>query len=123
MGRKSLLVIHMLYGFIVFVYPRNLPALAQKPQPDIQPFPVLSMLNEAQSAYELGNRLLNQGSYEAAITQYTHAIELNPYLTLAYTYRGLAYDKQGDYENALADFAYAIQLSPEDTVAYFNRGV
>ena len=41
-------------------------------------------------AYVRGNKLYNQGDYQAAISDYDEAIRLDPKYTRAYNNRGLA---------------------------------
>jgi tetratricopeptide (TPR) repeat protein len=60
--------------------------------------------------------------YQAAVDDYTAAIELKPEpLSPAYFARGLAYQGVGDYPPAIADFTRVIELEPNSTDAYDAR--
>jgi hypothetical protein len=52
--------------------------------------------------------------FDAAITDYTRALELNPDNPDIYVARALARQIQGDFLNALADYDKAIELNPDD---------
>ena len=60
--------------------------------------------------------------YEAALADYSRAIELDPKYTQAYTNRGTTYDALQQYEVALADYGRAIELDSNFAQAYYNRG-
>lgn len=62
------------------------------------------------------------GSQDAAIADYTRAIELNPEYLDAYNNRGSIYASQEKYEEALADFNSTIALDPIYDLGYHNRG-
>lgn len=51
------------------------------------------------------------GKYEAALTDFNHALELNPKLAEAYGNRGLAYKAMGQVEKAIADFERVLELT------------
>ena len=59
---------------------------------------------------------------EAAITDYSEAIKLDPTNALAYFNRGNAYDQLGEHDLAIADYTEAIKLDPTDPDAFNNRG-
>ena len=61
--------------------------------------------------------------YDAAITHYTEAINLNPEYADAYNNRGIAYGRTGDFAAAIEDFNKAIDLAPENASCYNNRGL
>ena len=64
-----------------------------------------------QGQYELGIRLLNEGSYEEAILAFTAAIEIEPNRAALYLARGDAYAAQEDgLENGAADYGQAVTL-------------
>ena len=63
-----------------------------------------------------------QNSYEEALADFTHAIELEPQYAAVYNNRGGALKDLGRHEEALVDFARAIELEPQDAAAYYNRG-
>ena len=60
---------------------------------------------------------------EAAIGDYTRAIELDPKYAAAYSNRGNAKQAKGDLDGAIADCDRAIELNPKDAIAHKNRGV
>lgn len=62
-------------------------------------------------------------TYEAAVEDYTRAIELAPNLSAAYNNRGIVYAAQQEYELALADFARVLDLDGNDVSGYNNRAV
>ena len=60
-----------------------------------------------------GNKLYNQGDYQAAISDYDEAIRLDPKYTIAYYNRGSAKNELGDSEAAISDYDEAIRLNPD----------
>lgn len=62
------------------------------------------------------------GNYDAAIADYTKALELNSSFLSAYLNRGRAKTNQGNFDGAVADFSQAAKLRPNDADAYFERG-
>jgi tetratricopeptide (TPR) repeat protein len=62
------------------------------------------------------------GNVDAAISEYTQAVNLDPKFVDAYNNRGLAYHKKGDLDAALKDFNKAIALNPKCVDAYDSRG-
>lgn len=60
--------------------------------------------------------------YDAAISDFSAAIRLNPANAEAYFDRGLVYRQTGANEAAIADYTKAIRLSPNYAEAYNNRG-
>jgi tetratricopeptide (TPR) repeat protein len=63
------------------------------------------------------------GDFQAAIENFTKAIELNPNFYEAFCERGIAKDYLKDYSGAIEDFSKAIELNPAYTFAYANRGL
>ena len=61
------------------------------------------------------------GNYDAAIAEYTKALELNSSNLGAYVYRGQAKAAQGNFDGAAADFSQAIKLKPTFAEGYFSR--
>ncbi|MBI2900173.1 MAG: tetratricopeptide repeat protein, partial [Planctomycetes bacterium] len=59
---------------------------------------------------------------DAAIADYTQAIEIDPRNLFAYNNRGVARSVQGRIDDAIADYTKAIEIDPRDTTAYHNRG-
>ena len=69
------------------------------------------------------NDEMNKGNYDAAIADYTKAIESDPTLPVPYLNRGLAKQAKGDVDGAIADDDKAIELNPNYAAAYHNRGL
>jgi tetratricopeptide (TPR) repeat protein len=61
--------------------------------------------------------------YEAAIADFTHAIELDPADVKPYFNRGLTYHALRQHEVVLADYTRAIELDPDLAEAYVSRGL
>lgn len=60
--------------------------------------------------------------YDAAIRDYTKAVQINPNYAEAFNARGFIYDSQGKFEEAIKDFSSAIKADPTLADAYNNRG-
>ena len=60
---------------------------------------------------------------DAAIADFSKAIDLNPRMSKAFMDRGLAYASQHELRLASEDFSQAIQLNPKDAQAYMNRAL
>jgi tetratricopeptide (TPR) repeat protein len=88
--------------------------------------PAVAPANKAASGAEA--HIVRAKEYEgkrdddAAIAEYTKAIELDPDNAEAYNRRGIAYGKKGDGDRAFAGFNRAIKLDPDYAEAYCNRG-
>jgi tetratricopeptide (TPR) repeat protein len=78
--------------------------------------------NNAEACFSWGNTYLDKRDYDRAITNYSHAIRLNPNFADAYNNRGLAYFYKRDYDKAITDFSETIRLNSNYVVAYYNRG-
>ena len=63
------------------------------------------------------------GNFDAAIENFTQAIEVRPDSTYAYNNRGWAHLRNGNVDAAMADLNYALELNPENPHAYNNRGL
>ena len=48
-----------------------------------------------------------------AIDEYTKAIQLAPYDSVAYAQRGVSYNVLGQYQNSMNDYGKTIQLDPD----------
>jgi tetratricopeptide (TPR) repeat protein len=83
---------------------------------------------EAEAHYNQGLAHANRREWDAAIRDYTKAIELDPESTLAYRGRGGAHARKGDYDAAIKDLGKAFTLDPryEDVggrgLAYGQKG-
>jgi tetratricopeptide (TPR) repeat protein len=63
---------------------------------------------------ELGKIYFNTGAFDAAISAYTRAIELNPEFGLPYSNLALAYVQKGKYPEALSYYRKSISLMKEN---------
>ena len=74
--------------------------------------------------YERGNLYFALGEYQAAIENYTQAINLQPdlYLIAYYRNRGLARTQLKDYQGAISDFSHVLQINPKMGEIYQQRG-
>jgi len=70
-----------------------------------------------------GRALAKAGQYDAAIEDFSRALEANPRLALARIDRGLAYQAMGDLVQAITDFTWAILINPSQPEAYNLRGI
>jgi len=61
-----------------------------------------------------------QGELDAAILDYTHALEINPQNALCYLIRGTIYSEQERYEEALVDYQLAYELDQTNVQVYVN---
>jgi Tfp pilus assembly protein PilF len=68
-----------------------------------------------------GTAQLKLGESNAAIRDFTRALEIDPGYSRAYHLRGLALEKQGNTKEALEDFSRAIELDSDYGAAYFSR--
>lgn len=80
-----------------------------------------AQLVTAWQAFENGNRLMIEGKYEDALSQYNQAVAGKP-TYMHYFSRGKAYARLERFEDAIQDFTRAIELSPNFSHAYFYRG-
>jgi len=76
---------------------------------------------KAAELYNQGVAYSKKGQYDLAISEYTKAIEIQPYAYI-YAGRGDAYYKKGQYDQAISDFSKAIEIDPKYADAYFGRG-
>lgn len=70
-----------------------------------------------------GNSLINHRENRAALTDFDHALEIDPKSVLALANRGIAHYWLGDYDQAKADFDKATELSPLEPVAFRGHGL
>jgi len=93
------------------------------PQPKVEASPVSTPKPPDYTVYQnKGNANFVMGEYDAAITDYSKAIELNPKESSIYFSRGLAYFNNKSFNPAIADFDKVIELDPKEAMAYFKRG-
>jgi len=73
--------------------------------------------------YTLGNSENSKGDYDAAIINYTKAIELSPTFTDVYLNRGNSEFTEKNLDAAIADYSKVIELAPNTFLAYLDRGL
>lgn len=79
--------------------------------------------NNRDAHWGRGIALTNVGKNEAAVKEFTTAMELMGGNDLeSLELRGVAYRKMGDYDRAMKDFNELIRVQPKDSWAYFHRG-
>lgn len=84
--------------------------------------PAKDARTQALEAQNEAHALVLEGRLDEAITQYSHAIALDPNIALIYQGRGVAYTGVQDYAAAIADFNRAIELDPDRSATYLERG-
>jgi len=78
---------------------------------------------EKDMAMEKAESHLEKEEYDAAISAYTTALDLDSTESAAYCGRGNAYLGKGDNDKAVTDYSEAIRLDPKCSQAYFCRGL
>ncbi len=76
--------------------------------------------DEARAAKARGDRLSEAGDFDAAVSAYRQALELEPEYALACNELGTALFRLGRREQALEKFERAVELDDEYAVAWFN---
>ncbi|MBN2120729.1 MAG: tetratricopeptide repeat protein [Candidatus Omnitrophica bacterium] len=71
---------------------------------------------------EKGNLRFSAGDYQEAISCYSQALELNPYLLAGLHNLGLAFFILGDYSQSIVNFKKVIDLQPFNGHPYFYLG-
>jgi tetratricopeptide (TPR) repeat protein len=77
--------------------------------------------NDAVTFYCRGNLKSRLNDYDAAIAEYTKAIELNAGFALAYYDRGIQKYYKNEFEEAIKDFDKSIAIEPA-AITYIGRG-
>jgi tetratricopeptide (TPR) repeat protein len=78
----------------------------------------------SQAYFFRGNiHVLSTAEYEAALADYTRALELNSGDYEAYINRGNTYYALGQYDAALADYNRALELKPGIAETYYDRAI
>lgn len=75
-----------------------------------------------EGATRKGIELAEQKQFDAAIAEFTKAIQADPGNARYYRNRGSAYRQAGRFPEAVSDFSKAIQVAPKDPLGYFERG-
>jgi len=73
--------------------------------------------------YHRGLAHLCRQDLNAAIVDFSHAINIAPDNAFAYRQRAIAFDTVRDRQRALQDYARAIRIAPSVAKAYYNRGM
>ncbi len=81
-----------------------------------------SALVSAKDYFAQGDYDYERSACDAAIADYTRALELNPKFAEAYNNRAYTYMVQHNYAAALTDLDKAIELRPDYVNALMNRG-
>lgn len=81
-----------------------------------------STAKEAETFYESGCRDFQSGARQAAIDEFTKAIQLDPSLAPAYSARAGARYQMGDYTNAISDCDKVIEFRQDDERIYLIKG-
>lgn len=76
---------------------------------------------EFEQHFSRGKTLLDDKSYDAAISEYTEAIKINPKSSDSFANRGEAFRKKQDSTRALQDYDQAIRLNKQNFFALVNR--
>lgn len=79
-----------------------------------------------QAATKLYNRAVDEtahGNTEAAIATYKTAIQMDPYLVVAYNNLANLQEKKHLYEDAANTYSKALELSPDEALLHFNLAV
>ena len=66
-------------------------------------------------------RIKQLGNTDAALADYSAALELDPELTAVHTGRGRIHQQEEDFTAAVADYTRAIELEPGRAMAYLDR--
>lgn len=77
----------------------------------------------AEEYFQRGNSNYNLGNYEAAVTDYSAAIEQNPENAEYYYWRARSYSRLENSEAAFADYNKALEIDPDYAFAYLSRGL
>ena len=81
---------------------------------------------KAENAYFYFDRARSKtdsGDLYGAISDYSKAIEINPYYAEAYYNRGNRKRDLGDASGAISDYSKAIEIDPFFALAYVNRSI
>lgn len=75
----------------------------------------LAVRSDAQSTFQQGLALFNQGQYQEAIPRFMQTTQLDPDFDRAYLYLGRAFLNLGRWQNAIPPLRTALRLAPEQT--------
>lgn len=93
------------------------PPVETKPKADPVPAPPDFSFYEKR-----GDASILKGDFDAAVIDYTKAIEMNAEAVTSLLGRGVAYYNKKWYDLAIADYNKVIELNPKSSAAFANRG-
>jgi tetratricopeptide (TPR) repeat protein len=73
--------------------------------------------------FQAGIEKVAKGNFEGAVREFTRAVEADPDMLDAYSFRGNAHLDNNDNERAIADLNYVIEKSPDHHAAHYNRSI
>jgi tetratricopeptide (TPR) repeat protein len=73
--------------------------------------------------FQDGLKKVAKHDFTAAIDRFSKAIEAEPRMLDAYSFRGNAYIDLGQYEQALPDLDHVLEIDPNNHAAHYNRGI
>jgi tetratricopeptide (TPR) repeat protein len=79
--------------------------------------------NLALTYLDSGNAKVAKGDSDAAIADYTRALQIDPAYAAAYNNRGYAKHVKRDLDGAIEDYTRALKLDPQFAFAYTSRGI
>lgn len=82
----------------------------------------LSLGQSAADWVEKGQRKVQSGDYQSALTSYNEALKIDPEMLDAYVKRAFVFSLLKEYEQAVVDYTKVIALNPEMSLAYLSRG-
>ncbi len=81
-----------------------------------------SIVNEAETWFNLGSNQVRAGDFAGAIASYEKALEFQPNHHQIWNHRGIALVKLEKYEQAIASYEKALELKSDFYSAWYNRG-
>jgi tetratricopeptide (TPR) repeat protein len=85
---------------------------------------VISLVpGDSEALYLRGLAQARLQDHEAAIADFSAALERSPYHVLAWLHRGHAYRRLGDFAQAIRDYGQVLRHHPGNALAYSGRGL
>ena len=88
-----------------------------------KPFPTVAKKPKADDFYLRGGTKFKEKKYQAAITDLSKAVSLNPKYEDAHMKLGDAFYNLNSYEKAKASYGKVLRLNPRNSIAYTKRGI
>lgn len=85
--------------------------------------PRLPPKGEIRALINRGLALTRKGTFDDAISDFDHALSIDPEDGRARNSRGIAFRRKGEYDRAIADYDVALRRNPRDARALNNRSV